>query len=815
MKNFTLKVKQLFAAMMMLACIPASAQFTATVEQYANSDYASVAAEFKLTEIATALETDTATLAAALNAWYNYDEESGAEQPADMFFLKSGDQLISDYNTNAPGGFWMTSECGLGSYGVDAVFYEDIWFDSAEDFFGIYLGQYPDALAEGATLTPSFVLKHGEKQATFDVTYIVKKLPDMPETELEIAKLEIVGETEVTVDQYPAMSWKAYTASVSLAGVAETFGVEKEIFPTMIPSKLYQAYVDQTYGLKVDSLIAITVNDGWGRVVMSEQGDTLTEVCSANYGNLSDLKAFYTNGWSFDAETETLTCNMGQYPERMVVGYQCYSYVYLVYGNKAFRIKYILNVIEDPNAIDENKPENYTEVGRSVYRVEQLPNNDYKTSAITVNTDSIATLLGCEVSDMAFQAIDNKGYLSTNSTANNGGYWMTQGGIICGWGTNAYFFVEPATANDFSQLNTGQMPGNTAVGEEGHTLLYLTAGSNCYVLDITLAIIEEEKPDVEFESVATRSFTVQQLLNTGYAWSEQTASLPFEQINNLIGTTEPVLYALNIDSIAEKTGNKYTKDYTCTPYPGFWLTSDGRRTGWGSSSTWGISSAAVSSSESYTINCIQYQEGVATGDVFNGEFFLVNEETGKMITINLTYQIVDELIEHEVVGEEWIYLPVSTDDASVSYDLTKVATAFGLENVSDLFEGYYVKGLKADGTYTEGLDVINSSVNFNTSGAADTYGDIGVYFSGDYTQICTYSNVELDTPFKAEATMCFEIDSKQYIIHITLLDPDSYTGIESISAAQKDGKIYNLQGQEVAAPAKGIYIMNGKKFIVK
>ena len=179
MKNFTLKIKQLFAAMLMLACIPASAQFTATVEQYANDDYSQVGAEFTLTAVANALQTDTATLAAALNAWYNYDEESGAEKPADMFFLKSGDALVADYNTNAPGGFWMTSDYQVAPYGENTVFYEDIWFDSEEDLFGIYLGQYPGALAEGATLTPTFVLAYGDKQATFDITYIVKHMPDL------------------------------------------------------------------------------------------------------------------------------------------------------------------------------------------------------------------------------------------------------------------------------------------------------------------------------------------------------------------------------------------------------------------------------------------------------------------------------------------------------------------------------------------------------------------------------------------------------------------------------------------------------------
>lgn len=814
MKHFTLKIKQLFAAMMLFACIPASAQFKATVEQYANTDYSQVAAEFKLTEIATALETDTATLAAALNAWYNYDEESGAEKPADMFFLKSGEELVADYSTNAPGGFWMSSDYRNVGYTDEAVFFEDIWFDSAEDFFGLYFGQMPNALAEGATLTPTFVLKHGDKQVTFDITYIVNPLPTMPEAELEIAKLEIIGETEVTVDQFPAMSWKAYVASVSLAGVAEKFGVDAEIFPTMIPNQLYQAKIDLTYGLKVDSLIAITVNDGWGRVAMSLEGDTLTEVCSANYGSLADLKAFYTNGWSFDAATDTLSCNMGQFPERMVAGDQLYSYVYLVYGNKAFRIKYILNVIEDPNAGKDNL-EDMTKVGSEVIRIEQQPNNEYAATTITLNTDSIAGLLGCTVDDMTFQAIDNNGNLSNNGTANAGGYWMTQGGIICGWGTNAYFFVEPQTANDFSQLNVGQMPGNTAIGEEGHALMYLIANGCYYELDITLAIVEGEKVEQNFESVATRNYTVQ-ALDANYTWSEiaNSASIPFADIYNLIGTTEPVLYALNVDSVAAQTGEKYTKTYTMGEKPGFWLNEEGRQAAWGSA-PWGIT-GLNSTADNFIIQCIQMENMGVVGDVYTGQFFLVNEENNKMLTINLTYQIVETIIQAEIVGEEWINLPVSMEDASVDYDLTKVATAFGLESVSALFEGYYVKGLKADGTYTEGLDAIGSGIIFNISGGADTYGDIGVGFSEDYSQIWTYSNVDIEAPFKAEATFCFEIDSKRYIIHATLLDPESYAaGIEGISADKKDGKIYNLQGQEVAAPAKGIYIKDGKKFLVK
>ena len=42
------------------------------------------------------------------------------------------------------------------------------------------------------------------------------------------------------------------------------------------------------------------------------------------------------------------------------------------------------------------------------------------------------------------------------------------------------------------------------------------------------------------------------------------------------------------------------------------------------------------------------------------------------------------------------------------------------------------------------------------------------------------------------------------------------TGIQSFSnVANRDGAIYNLSGQRVLSPRKGIYIKNGKKFIVK
>lgn len=47
------------------------------------------------------------------------------------------------------------------------------------------------------------------------------------------------------------------------------------------------------------------------------------------------------------------------------------------------------------------------------------------------------------------------------------------------------------------------------------------------------------------------------------------------------------------------------------------------------------------------------------------------------------------------------------------------------------------------------------------------------------------------------------------------LDDEVATSIESIKASQNDGSIFNLAGQRVAQPTKGLYIVNGKKVIIK
>ena len=104
----------LTAVICIFAGATAQAQFTGGVEQYPTSDYSQKAVKFSLTEVATQVGTDAATLAEAYNAWL------GEEEPAEnLFFLVAADgTLSSEYSANG-NGFYITSEGAWGQWARD------------------------------------------------------------------------------------------------------------------------------------------------------------------------------------------------------------------------------------------------------------------------------------------------------------------------------------------------------------------------------------------------------------------------------------------------------------------------------------------------------------------------------------------------------------------------------------------------------------------------------------------------------------------------------------------------------------------------
>jgi len=808
MVKFTTYLRSmLVAAIGLFSGVSAQAQFSGAVDQYPTSGYEGSPIEFTLSEVATALSTDAATLGAAI------DEYVKAETPATVLFAANGTDWTAALEA-ANHGFWMAADGTPVGYGDNSVWYCSPEVDEAFTKLTFNVGQMPNVMKEGEKGETTITLKFNEKTATFVLTLnvIAKPAFDVPEPTLKWADLTIVGEQEKIIEQYPRGGYDSdaikinISQALTLLGITNKTGMSENLEKVLYATVYNTADVEQGGGMKKDSLSNTSTAGApgwWMRAVQNEQGEETGEVSAAGWG---DTDKFYIEAFAYNAETDTLSCNLGQYPGSCKDNETWFTYIYIVYGDKAYRIKYTLKLLEKEQG---NGLADFTKVGEGAATVEQEPTTDYSTSSVTIDVEAIATALGCEVSALGVVALDDKDNFG-GSTANNGGWWLTSSGTVTSWGSGAAFFIEPATANDWSKLNVGQYPSVLSIGDEVSANIYFVNGTNYYQQTITLKIVEPKKQEFIFESVETRSIAVQQLLDNAYTMNDL-GTINLDDVATLIGTSDPVLYGVNIDSVATVKG-EYSKAWSCDPKPGFWLNKEGEVSVWGdANATMGIVYA-----DGKFRGC-QYPNRCEIGQVFKTLLFLVNEETGKMITFNIQISFVESLVEKTVVGEESIRLPISVDGANVEIDLTKAATALEV-TVDDLLNtsNYYLRGMK-DGVYGEGQNVENG-LSFAADGSYDGYGSI--YFTiakeGEKTILNIGSNDAVAADYSVNGQFCFEVNDKQYVYYVNLVSPEIYaSGISTVKADAKAGNIYDLQGRQVMKAQRGLYIMNGKKVIVK
>ena len=83
--------------------------------------------------------------------------------------------------------------------------------------------------------------------------------------------------------------------------------------------------------------------------------------------------------------------------------------------------------------------------------------------------------------------------------------------------------------------------------------------------------------------------------------------------------------------------------------------------------------------------------------------------------------------------------------------------------------------------------------------------------------ITTNNGVTVDA--KGIATkFAFEKDGWRYLFNVTMLDPEAYErylGISEVNVAPKANVIYDLMGRQLTKTGKGLYIINGKKVLMK
>ena len=815
----TTHFKKLMAVVVcLLAGMTAQAQFQGTVTQYPTSDYSNSPAKFKLTEVAQALETDTATLAKAYNTW----QEAETWEGENMFWLIGANDAATDEPTADGKGFWMTAEGERIGYGEGAIWFAFALVDVENDVFSINCGQMPNAMKAEDSGHAKFQLRYNGKSVNFEVTLnvVAKPVVDIPQPELAWGQLTIVEEITKDVTQKPRSGYDADKVEVDLTEALTKLGVSGDLLKDELSQLLFakKAYIteDAVMGAQMSDSLTNESSAGapgfWLRNFSDAEGNPTFECGRFAYDGDD---CFYAEAFAFDTETGILSCNIGQMPNKLKGGNTYFADIYIVYGDKAIKIRYNLILPE----VKVGTLEDYEKAGENTIRVEMEPAESYDTKNFSIDIETMVNALGCQVGEIDdFYMLDSEIDFATGKNQEGVGYWVSMEGKVVNWGNDAMFYVTPK-ADDYSKFGVGQYPGHMNIGDSARATLYFVAGSKYYQLNVDLVIVAPKQGDVVFESVAQRLIEIQQV-PVAYKWTSG-VEIPEAWVEQQLGTSDWVLYALaplNEDG-TEKEGNaKYSKSYSITESPGFWMDGEGHNIGWSANARVGVSISQPSGH----FALMQYENSINLGDVFRFPLFLVNEENGKMVTFNFTYSIVESVVEIEEVGSEDIVLPVSADDdgASATIDLSGILKAFDI-TLDALANGQFLHGITADGTYGSGVSLYDG-LAFNDKGVCVTedpfmFFDAELNEDGKSITVTTCATADVADDYSEMGTVCFLIEGKRYVLNVKFVSEAIYTGITEHHSVPHTSlsAVYDLQGRKVVKTQRGLYIQNGRKYMVK
>lgn len=817
MKKFYLKTRSILCTVLCLLGISAYAQESITVGEVsvsvvnvqtvnvtdnAEETYAGLTAEFDVQAVVTALGIDS--IAQAAEYIVNVTTNEAVENITDGWRNGAGDAA------------------GWGDITEDSRGYCVKISDPASGMVD-YLGAHHNGVwNQGETFTALWAFVANEKAALVKVvvTFAEPKEPEpdpdpdveLPEAETDLTKVEVVGRFEGKIERYFSQGYETTDCAYVISDMAEKLGIGAQDLSSAIARMTYvDKFLDGTYA---GQLQLLTVTDGWMRHALNEDEEESDQLCAAQYSGDCEV---YIQQMAYADSTSTVSFVLGQMPGKMELGQVRYADLYVVYGSKAYVIRQTVNFVAPPyNGIEDMIKVAETEV----IKLSQQPTNDYSAISFTLELDSIAAMLGCDPADVQMQGLTEEGGLSIDHTANNGGWWFNAEGVVRGWGEGAAFFIEPTANNVWSEFHIGQFPDAAQGGEEYVAKLYLTYQGKYYEVEVHFTISEKEDiidPDM-LEVVATRSITIEQELNGAYAWSEG-VMISNEDLTAAIETTTPHLYAEALDGDdPEDPTTFYTDEYSCDPKPGFWMTKEGKRTTWSSGgdnpSPWGISIANESLADGIVFNCIQFPGLTAVGDTYQGAFYLANEETGKMLQVNVTYNIVSNIVPVELVGEKDIVMMIGDDEfACPNLDMQQIADSLGYESLEEFADAECMRAMNENGVYGNAVQPKNGLL-FGQEGYESEEGLVGIYVNEEL--LSTYDNADIADSTSIKIDICFENEGKRYVFHVTLLSKDlykEYTAIQGVQNGVATIKWYDLQGRQVKTAAKGILISKDKKVV--
>lgn len=846
-----------------------------TVGYYASQNWASTPITFKLSEVATALGTDAATLDAQLSASYPTDVDDydpSAVTVKVIAIQPSGDRYdgtVSGFTTAELAGYYMTIDGDPKPYS-EAMWYTVLTWDLENDELTFLAGRHAEKGEEGATCQSFQILSYNGNEVIFSLTYTIEAKPEAQEIEKQLSKLTMVSGTTVEVTQSKRSGYDADLVEVPV--------------PTLISDLGYGSYTDLilndalfTQMYKLDALSGqytwedsitneFTANAPgfWFGPTYSYTMDQYEEwVTESDSVNLAVTRydggdpLFYAEAFAFNRTdgNDVITFNLGQFGGKASdAGQEYRATVYVVNGTIAYPINIILTITPTDHSADPNLA-TYEKAGEVVITDDKAYNSGYLSVHLPIDAEAIAAAMGAESPrDLQLWVrtaaggndlirFDDGTPSGSTQWVDEGVMWINTDGVQSSWGSSSAFMVSYQQLSDGTYtIGVMDMPGGQIANDPSTVTvsLFLCNPATQQYYEI---ILVREQPQVDIVpmdqwtrmSVITANISIL----TGSA-QPGTYELPWAKICEDAGVSsggDLVLYAQRQVSGEEDDiayigdGLTYTKSYTCTPHPGFWMDSDGKYpAAWGSTCAYGWTLDYTSG----LVTWYSYNETTRSpGDRYNSTFYLVDETTGKYVQLSFNITFVDEIVPVNVVGEMDIALPWDADDLDYDYnstftyvDLTDVYEKLEIDESEIVSCDWYIE---KDGTYFKADDILPEFNVFDENGFVGTIDeDVELYETGvfsigfDYlTEIAfgvsALANEEwVGGVYQVNMAAENPANGKRYVFHIYTGPKELVDAINGI-VADKDTKteVFDLAGRRVAAPVKGLYILNGKKVLVK
>lgn len=856
-----------FTALFVLSTMSGWAQYTGSVSAKYTLDYSTTAIPFKLSEVATTLGTDSATFTDLIDTYLSTEDKTTTALTFDLVY--NGTTYTGSDHSEGGGGWYMNADGDLSGWRVEGGIWfatfgasDNLSYDSDVDEFYICCGQNGGGSTgdivppvDGVTCKASLQLTYNGKTATFDITYIIRPKSIKPTTDMKYSSLTIAETINHTVSQPQTKSNKVLADTIVVEGLASTLGIDAAELADDLDAHLFVRHYDVESGdpyLK-DSIKSDFSGDSsngyvWSQRTKSEAQTTLLDSCYSGAIDADAVTVFRTQDITYS--NDTIFMNVGQNSGNAEKDHT-YTGTILICNTEGKAVEVNVNL-----AVTESEALPFTEMtcaGSYTSKSTILPGSSAEIT-VTIPQDIVAEIeekTGVINGDAYFYVYSDSTCkdITDKTTANNGGSWYGLDGIQADYyDADAAMYVQPVTYGNYASFVVGQYIKKAIQDGDSVTSAVLVVGDNSYyILNFCLKAKSTVGERENWHIVATDEYDVYCVPSQASSWlqtlddgSAYIIRLDSARIYANLGVTSigaTDLYAWKTNGYSEIWhADSLTNSYTCDPNPGFWMSKDGMTSQtYGSESTIGMNLAT----DTMTIAWYLYPtiSNVNTDSVYNPEYFLVNSENGNVYKMTFHIHFVEttadripQVLPATEVGKETVNLVLSEEKLeydgtykfdAADFDLSKAYTALGI-TVDDLASAEWQVKKNASGSLTvptdgfEGAEICSfDSAGIYTVEPEDIAFSLGVETDPEVALYVTVNGeVTESTLYTTKIALVY--DQKAYVFNL-VIGSETATGINSVSDVKENGvkAIYTLSGQRVNHASKGLYIINGKKVLVK